>query len=113
MEKNRIFSKNLKIIRDRKRLSMAEFSAALDVPKSTIQSIMDGGNTTLYTAIHIADRLNIPLGVLLNEELSPDAVNILPVLISLFDWFAGLSITKQSAMASCLEQILAILNDES
>ena len=62
---------NLRNLRKARGLSMMELSSELDIPKSTLQSIMDGGQTTLYTAMHISRKLRIPLDTLTNGVLSP------------------------------------------
>ena len=52
---------NLRALREAKQLSYTEFSIELGIPRTTLQSVMKSGHTSLDTACKIADALDVPL----------------------------------------------------
>ena len=54
------FGTNLNVLRQERQMTMTEFSNHLQIPKSTLQSVMYNGQTSLDTACRISDALNIP-----------------------------------------------------
>lgn len=86
------FASNLSTIREMKNLTLSEFSQELDIPKSTIQDILSkDGDTTLRTALHIANQLGLPLSSLTGEEYSEAQPKLLLSIMTCFDSFARLS----------------------
>ena len=63
-------AENLKCYQELHKYSLAEFAGKLGVPKSTLQSVMQDGNTTLDTLIKIQQGLNISLDELVYGEMS-------------------------------------------
>ena len=94
-EKSRNFAENLKNLRVALNLSYTEFSQALDIPKTTLQSIMEGGQTSLHTAMHISDKLDVPLDTLTNGCLSPQQIRQLDGFMSYLGWYDRLPEEKQ------------------
>ena len=60
MERNNL-SKNLRDFQTEMRKTLMEFSKEPGIAKSTVQSAMEGGNTTLDTAIRMAEQLGVTL----------------------------------------------------
>lgn len=94
-EKNEIFAENLRNIRTARGLSLAEFAEKLDVPKSTLQAIMEDGQTTLNTAIRIADHLGVPLDTLINGKMSERQIRMLDGFMSQLEWYGKLPKDRQ------------------
>lgn len=69
MEKLKRFAQNLDNIKTRNNKSLTEFAQEIGIAKSTVQSILKDGNTTLDTAIRISTALGISLDDLLNEDI--------------------------------------------
>lgn len=63
------FSSNLQSIRKAKNASLTEFAQEIGIAKSTIQSVIKDGNTTLNTAISIANAFDMTLDELVNSEI--------------------------------------------
>lgn len=89
------FAKNLRNLCIARRLSFAEFSRELGIPKTTLQSILEDGNTSLYTAIHISEGVCVSLDTLTNGIASPQQINRLDSFMSLLKWYDGLPKNKQ------------------
>ena len=53
------FRENLQVIKEESGLSLTKFSERLEMPRSTIQSVMDDGHTSLDTACRIANALQL------------------------------------------------------
>lgn len=103
------FSENLKKIKEVRQLSLMEYSEELQVPKSTLQSILNYGHTTLDTACQIANSLGIPLSTLLGGTLSDEKMKILHGLLLGLDWYSKLSGEDQRKIAEHLHTILEVL----
>ena len=76
MEKSNFLSENLKAYQMAHSKSLLEFSEELGIPKSTIQSIISDGNTTLDTLIRMAKALDASLDELVFGDL-PAKQNIM------------------------------------
>lgn len=94
-EKHKNLAENLKNMRKSRGLSLTEFPEELDIPKSTLQSILADGQTSLNTAIRISEKLRIPLDVLTSGMLSAEQVRVMDGLLSGVEWFSQLPPDKQ------------------
>ena len=91
MEHCQNFAANLNAIRRLRNLSLSEFSRELGIPKSTLQSILADGNTSLHTALYIADSLNVPLSSLTGEMIPNRSLDSILSLLNCLEWFNNLS----------------------
>lgn len=111
MDKHDNFAKKLSWIRKNRGYTYAEFSKELDLPKSTIETIMNCGNTTLHTAIQISERLGIPLDLLLSDEPLDQEFNIVQWFMHGISTFSTLSAEQQYKISLYLNEILKVLRD--
>lgn len=104
------FAMRLDAIRKIKRLTLSEFSKALDIPKSTLQDIVRSGNTSLHTALHIAGQLKVPISALTDDapEIG-DTLDALTAFLRCFEFYAPLSREDKQAFKLHLCAILDIL----
>ena len=73
MESINNLSKNLKVYQNKLGMTQNEFASYLNIPRSTIQSVMaKNGNTTVDTLIRISASLPFSLDVLVLGDLSTD-----------------------------------------
>ena len=103
------FAKNLEAIRVLRSASLSEFSEELDVSKSTLQEILRNGNTSLYTATHIAGQLKVPLSTLTGEVVSEESLDALSALLNSFNWFTFLSKEDQQTVTAHIRAIMEVL----
>ena len=108
-EKSRNFAENLRNLRAALNLSHAEFSQELGVPKTTLQSIMEEGQTSLHTAMHISDKLGVPLDTLTNGRLSPQQIRRLDGFMSHLEWYDRLPEEKQKTVQHHVVSLLQIM----
>ena len=106
MRSPELFSKNLEAIREFNGQSIAEFAQEVGIAKSTLHSVRISGNTTLDTAIRIADGLDLPLDSLVGDNRLPEKVNIIQYLLRSVDWFQTLSISEQKEAILHFQKIL-------
>lgn len=106
MDSCRNFANNLMSIKEMRSISLAEFSKELAIPKSTLQDVLKGGDTSLHTALHIANHLGVPLSSLTNEPFRDNCTDIIPAIMKCFDSFAHLSSEKQREVVSHILSIL-------
>ena len=106
-EKHCNFANSLKHLKEARNLSLSEFARALDIPKSTLKSIMEDGQTSLNTALRITEKLGIPIDTLTNGTLSTGQIKILDGLLLQLGWFGRLTPTKQ--YEAC-EHVLALIH---
>lgn len=109
MDKHQNFAKNLSAIQKIKECSLVEFSKEIGVPKSTLQSVLEDGHTTLDTAIRISEGLNIPLDTLLSDDALAQKLDVLHGFIKDLNWFSSLSASNQKEVVFYLNKILEVI----
>lgn len=109
MDKHQIFAKNLEAIREINRRSLGEFSKELGIPKSTLQSVLNSGNTTLDTALRISEGLNLPLDSLTGDSRLAEKLDIVKYLLQGLSWFQTLSAGDQEEIVLHVRKILEVI----
>ena len=114
MERKNNLSENLKAYQELywKNKDAGEFSSEFHIPKSTFRSIIDSGNTTLYTAIRIADGLGITLDELVFGEAPTQSLGQMQWFLQGTDWFAKLSPEKQRSALYHMGEIMKIITND-
>ena len=107
LEKHEIFAKNLETIRRYRNQSVGEFSREIGIPKSTLQSVRNSGNTTLDTALRIADGL--PLDSLTSDSRLAEKADLVWYLLQSVDWLRGLSKQEQEEVVYHFQRILEVI----
>lgn len=103
------FCENLNALRTARHLSIEEFSKELGIPKSTLQSVLKEGETSLHTAIRISVATGIPLSALLEDPISPAELKALDGYLAFLGWFSGLEPERQRMVADAISVILEAL----
>ena len=111
MRKCQNFANNLELIRNIRKTTLYEFSQELGIPKSTLQSLLREGNTTLDTAIRIANNLNLSVDALLENDLEPEKCDMLTMLLKSLAWFSKKSPEQRLRLKSCIEELLTEMCD--
>jgi len=109
MSKKETFVQNLTALCNFRNQSLSEFSKELDIPISTLKYVMSEGNTTLDTAIHISEALNLPLDSLLSDTSITEKLGIVHWTLQTVEWYGQLSEAKQRETISLVEQIIQIV----
>ena len=109
MDKHQNVASNLNMIRKAMGMSMSEFSKELGVPKSTIQSILEGGQMTLYTALLISERLKVPIDILTGTSLTTEKLEFLAGFMASFEWFSSLNEDGQKVVANCIKTTMEVI----
>ena len=109
MEQRNHLSDNLKAYQKARSLSMTEFSEELGIPKSTLRSVMRDGNTTLDTAIRLAEGLGVSLDELVYDKYLPERVSLAQMLLRGLGWYAALPKEKQAAVAFHINELLKVV----
>ena len=110
-EKHKNLAQSLQNMREARKLSLAEFSKELDIPKSTLQAIMEGGHTTLHTAMQIAQKLGIPLDTLTNGRLTAGQIKVLDGLMLQLGWYDRLPKTKQKEVSEHIYALIRLIQE--
>ncbi len=103
------FATNLRALKEARQLSWTEFSMELGIPKTTLQSVMENGQTSLDTACRITEALDIPLSELLQEPCEMKHWSIVSSLLTPFEWYNTLTAEKQEIVKDCVVQLLEVL----
>lgn len=116
MNKYNCLAQNLKKYRELRRISMKAFAEELDMPLSTLRTILKDGNTTLHTAIHISQSLGVSLDMLVGSSCFSDKLFILDYMKKTCQWFSQLPPETRDDIAAHLVSIWKALeqreNDE-
>ncbi len=103
------FSQNLDSIRKAHHKSVKEFAEELGVPKSTLHPIIKNGNTTLNTAIQIANALDEPLDDLINGDFILGETRLSKSARDLINVFSHLDAKQQDSAIYHMTELLKIV----
>lgn len=106
MNDPRQFGANLNALKEVRQLSLTKFSAELHIHRTTLQAVLNGGQTTLDTACRIANASHIPLSVLTDETTSAECLDALQCWLTCMDWYSSLSAEKQKIAYRGIQQLL-------
>lgn len=109
MERSNNLSNNLKAFQRAQNRSLTEFPRLLGVPKSTLQSVMLDGNTTLDTLIYLADALGVTLDQLVFGADLDETIGCTQWLLSGASWFAKLPPQQQKKLHAYIDAILDLI----
>lgn len=109
MNEQNYLAENLKCYKKLRKMTMKEFADELDIPLSTLRTILKEGNTTLHTAIQISRRLDVSLDALINDQELPDKLFFMDQMQKSASWFAELPIKKKDAFASLVSDMLTMI----
>lgn len=109
MNNPRNFGSNLRFLKQGRQLSLTEFAEILHIPRSTLQAVLEDGNTSLDTACRIADALQIPLSALTDGQLLPESADVLQGILLSLDWYSSLSPEKQKTASTGMALLLEVL----
>ncbi len=109
MNKSSNLAVNLKKILIDQGLSLTEFSRELGIPKSTLQSVLTAGGTTLDTAVRISNSLGISLDTLTSSELSPQQSKLLERFLTVLNWYHDFCPEEQREFDVHLAALLRII----
>lgn len=90
---------------------MKEFAAELDIPLSTLRTVLKEGNTTLHTAIQISRRLGISLDMLTNDRDFPDKLFFMEQMQRTASWFTELPAEKKDVFAKLVTDMWTMVTD--
>ena len=109
MEKQNHLSENLKAYQLAQGKSVAEMSKELGIAKSTVQSVMADGNTTLDTLIRLAGAMHMSLDELVFGERPAKQFCDIRFFLAQVGWYAGLPAEKQEKFLYHLFEMLRLL----
>ena len=112
MTRKNNLSNNLKAFQRARHITQAEFARELDVPKSTLQTVMLNGNTTLDTLISLADKLNVSLDELVFGDGRTDRERLIKAMLDSGGWFEGQTPDRQDSLCYHVNGLLDILTRE-
>lgn len=101
IEQNHL-AESLRYYKELRKLTMKDFAAQLDIPLSTLRTILKHGNTTLHTAIKISRKLGVSLDILVNDHNLPDKLFFMEQMQRSASWFANLPADKKDAFAGIM-----------
>ena len=111
MERSNNLAENLKFYQRLRNASLAEFSADLGIARSTIQSILIDGNTTVDTLVRMANALHVSLDELVFGESA--AAQSDSGLLDTFHWFASLSPEEQTCVRHYLSELFELIQRDT
>ena len=106
------FCSNLRTIKKESRLSLTQFSQKLDIPRSTMQAVLEDGQTTLDTACRISNALKLPLSTLTSEILMEDQAEVLQATLTFLSWYDRLQTERKEKVRLGFSLILEVLQND-
>ena len=113
MEKDNNLSNTLKTLCRERGKSLAEFSSELGIPKTTMQSVINTGNTSLDTLIRLSNASGLSLDELVfGEVLAQYGIHVSTMLRNL-DCYSKLPEKKQKLFRYHLDELLKLVGYDS
>ena len=109
MEKKSRLAENLKRYQLHNNKTLTEFSEELTIPKSTLQSLMKDGNTTLDTLIRIQTALGITLDELVYGEEWIFRKELEEQMYNNVSWLVDLSAEAREEFQICISKAVDLV----
>lgn len=109
LDKTRIFAKNLNALRKSHGWSVGDMAAHARIPKSTMQTALTSGRTTLDTAIRIADGLGLSLDSLISDGQLTQKISTTQYLLQAVEWLWALPGGEQEEVVQHVQRILELI----
>lgn len=112
MEKLKNLSNNLEKIRKSENISLGSFSKKLELPATTLWDLVNKNNTSLQTLIWISEKLEIPIDVLLSEDMHIEEQNLVLKIVRHIEVLSEYTYEQQLEICGCILRIFEIMNRE-
>lgn len=104
----------MNIIKQKKGISMADFSEELEISCSTLQDYLNAqGNPTIQMVEHLAYKLELDPITLMAGLFEPDQIKILLILLDSIQGLSHLSQQKRRKFAELLQQMIQLWDDDT
>lgn len=111
MEKHNYLAQNLNNYKSIRNISAKQLAKELDIPQSTLSSILKDGNTTLDTVLRISEKIGIGLDSLVSDSKLPDKLIILNQLQRAGEWLEVFPPDKREEIAELIAKIWDVMGD--
>ena len=112
MDIKRNLSNCLRAMYESREGSLQEFADELNIPRSTLQSVLAEGNTTMETLMRISESTGIPPDLLLADDSLPGKLGVARWLLRGLNRFDALEAPKQQKLADHINGILEVVVDD-
>ena len=104
----------MNIIKQKKGISMVDFSEELEISCSALQDYLNAqGNPTIQMVEHLAYKLGLDPITLMAGLFEPDQVKILLILLDSLQGLSHLSPQKRRKFAELLQQMIQLWDDDT
>ena len=111
MKRDNHLSDNLKTYQRVRGKTLSEFSREIGIAKSTLQSVMVDGNTTVDTLIRIANALGVTLGELVFGNIQRVEIDAVRKVLSEVEWYVQIPGDKQEKMVYHLSELMKLIEE--
>ena len=108
MKKPNYLSRNLNAYREIFNKTYVEFSEELNIPKSTLQSIIQNGNTTLDTLLILEAELGVSLDELVHGEMLARKYDFVKGILFKTEWYPKLTPSQMEEVCYCMDRLLVL-----
>ena len=112
MVKENRLAENLKHYQSQRHQTLAEFAEELMIPKSTLQSLLKDGNTTLDTLVRIQTALEVSLDELVYGENWVLRKTAEENALKQMAWYVEMPTEKKEKFKLCLHEMLMLMEYE-
>ena len=112
MDIKRNLSNSLKALCEARNITLQELAEEINIPRSTLQSVLAEGNTTLETLGRISDGTGLPPEMLLQNDGASRKVGIARWVLQGIECYDALSDFQQQRLADYIDGIMEVVGND-
>lgn len=109
MEMQENMAEMIRLIMEKRKMSLQEFSQELEISRSMLQAYLKGeGNPSLKTVVHLGEKMGVEPAILLTGMAGLERTDIAELLLDTLGGVAELSGEKKRRMAELFLEIIQL-----
>ena len=108
----RNLSNSLKALCEARNITLQELAEEIDIPRTTLQSVIAEGNTTLETLGRISDGTGLPPEMLLHNDGASRKIGIARWVLQGIECYDALPELQQQKLADYIDGIMEVVGND-
>ena len=112
MNDPKYFKDNLRAVKEKNNLPLMKFSKKLNMPQTTVHSIIQEGQTTPNTACKMANALQMPLCTMPGGKLEDYKAEVIHGFMNTCAWYGNMADNKRTIVCKAFADIISVLESD-